>query len=170
MHHITGLVLAIIALVVSAAAPDVMAAPQSRYIDEQRLDTDTLRDVNTIALLEVTDPEAYYGGGKILGTATEFLGVIGMIYDIAEWGKDADQYAGTDFAQSLQVYLEQFLSENNYRIVETQRERGVVSNIDFIDAKLNLQNAKLQQITDHYNFITTIVEYYYLTGKIEQLL
>jgi outer membrane protein len=61
-------------------------------------------------------------------------------------------------------------NENNYRIVETQRERGIVSNIDFIDAKLNLQNAKLQMITDYYDFITTTIEYYYLTGKIENLI
>ncbi len=61
-------------------------------------------------------------------------------------------------------------NENNYRIVETQRERGIVSNIDFIDAKLNLQNAKLQQVTDYYDFVTTIVEYYFLTGKIEKLI
>jgi outer membrane protein TolC len=61
-------------------------------------------------------------------------------------------------------------NEHNYRIVETQKERGLVSNIDFIDAKLNLQNAKLDDINNHYDFISAMVELYYLLGKIESVL
>jgi outer membrane protein TolC len=62
------------------------------------------------------------------------------------------------------------LSKNNYSIVERQRERGLVSNIDYIDAKLNMQNANLDYISNNYNFIISIVELYYLTGKIENLI
>jgi outer membrane protein TolC len=62
------------------------------------------------------------------------------------------------------------LSKNNYSIVERQRERGLVSNIDYIDAKLNMQNANLEYIANNYNFIISIVELYYLTGKIENLI
>jgi len=58
-------------------------------------------------------------------------------------------------------------SEHNYRIISQQKDKGLVSNIDFIDAKLNLQNAKLNQINTHYDFIAAIVELYYLLGKIE---
>ena len=45
MDHFIRVTLAIIAL---AGASVAMAAPQNRYIDAQRLDTDTLGDVNTI--------------------------------------------------------------------------------------------------------------------------
>lgn len=61
-------------------------------------------------------------------------------------------------------------SENNYKIVERQRERGLVSNIDYIDAKLNMQTAAIEYISSSYNFISSIVELYYLTGKIESLI
>ena len=57
----------------------------------------------------------------------------------------------------------------NYRIVEQQKEQGFVSNLDFIDAKLNLQNAKLNDISAHYDFITAMVELYYLLGKVDVL-
>ena len=68
----------------------------------------------------------------------------------------------------LQSNLE--LSKNNYSIVERQRERGLVSNIDYIDAKLNMQNANLDYIANNYNFIISIIELYYLTGRIENLI
>jgi outer membrane protein TolC len=61
-------------------------------------------------------------------------------------------------------------SKNNYAIVERQRERGLVSNIDYIDAKLNMQNAAINYIGNTYNFMASIVELYYLTGKIETLI
>jgi len=61
-------------------------------------------------------------------------------------------------------------NENNYRIVEQQRDKGLASNIDFIDAKLNFQNAKLNEVTTHYDFIIAMVELYYLIGKIEVII
>lgn len=61
-------------------------------------------------------------------------------------------------------------SENNYNVVEKQKERGLVSNIEYIDAKLNLQNSKLQHISNKYDFISTMLELYYITGKIEQFI
>jgi outer membrane protein len=61
-------------------------------------------------------------------------------------------------------------SKNNYSVVERQRVKGLVSNIDYIDAKLNMQNANLELVVNSYNFITSIVELYYLTGKIENLI
>lgn len=60
-------------------------------------------------------------------------------------------------------------AENNYRIVSQQKEKGLISNIDFIDAKLNWQNAKLNNINTHYDFITAMVELYYLLGGMENL-
>ena len=60
-------------------------------------------------------------------------------------------------------------NERNYNIVEQQKERGLVSNIEFIDAKLNLQDAKLSDISNYYDFITGMVELYYLLGKLEQI-
>lgn len=68
----------------------------------------------------------------------------------------------------LQSNLE--FSRNNYAIVERQRESGLVSNIEYIDAKLNMQNANIDYIASTYNFITSVVELYYLTGKIENLI
>jgi len=61
-------------------------------------------------------------------------------------------------------------SENNYRIVDRRRVKGLVSNIEYIDAKLNLQNSNINYISNSYAFIMSIVELYYLTGKIEQLI
>jgi outer membrane protein len=61
-------------------------------------------------------------------------------------------------------------NERNYRIVEQQRERGLVSNIDFVDAKVNLQNASLDDVNNYYDFITGMVELYYLLGKLESIL
>ncbi len=60
-------------------------------------------------------------------------------------------------------------SKNNYKIVERQKERGLVSNIDYIDAKLNMQNANINYVSSTYNFIISITELYYLTGKIGNL-
>ncbi|MFQ5627746.1 MAG: TolC family protein [bacterium] len=57
-------------------------------------------------------------------------------------------------------------NEHNYRVVEQQRERGLLSNIEFIDAKLNLQNAKLNEINSHYDFISAMVELHYLLGRL----
>ncbi len=62
------------------------------------------------------------------------------------------------------------ISENNYTIVADQKEKGLVSNIAFIDAKLSLQNAKLSHLKNQYDFISAMVELYYLTGKLEKLL
>ena len=61
-------------------------------------------------------------------------------------------------------------NKNNYNVIEKQKERGLVSNIDFIDAKLNLQNAELSDINNHYDFITAMVELYYLLGKLDELM
>jgi outer membrane protein len=61
-------------------------------------------------------------------------------------------------------------NEHNYRIVEQQKNQGLISNIDFIDAKLNLQGAKLKAINTDYDFMTAMVELYYLLGKIESLI
>ncbi|MFC2133708.1 TolC family protein [Bacteroidota bacterium] len=60
-------------------------------------------------------------------------------------------------------------SENNYNIVSQQKEKGLISNIDFIDAKLNWQNAKLNEVNTHYDFMAAIIELYYLLGKIDTL-
>lgn len=59
-------------------------------------------------------------------------------------------------------------NKNNYRIVEQQRDKGLISNIDYIDAKLNLQNAELENISTQFDFISTMVQLYYLIGRIEQ--
>ena len=60
-------------------------------------------------------------------------------------------------------------SENNYRIVSQQKEKGLISNIDFIDAKLNWQNSKMNRVNTHYDFIAAMVELYYLLGKVDNL-
>jgi outer membrane protein len=60
-------------------------------------------------------------------------------------------------------------NEHNYRVVEKQREDGLVSNIDFIDAKLSLQNARLSAVNAEYDFIATMVNLYHLLGKVEAL-
>ncbi len=62
------------------------------------------------------------------------------------------------------------LSESNYEIAASQKEKGLVSNIDFIDAKLNFQNAGITQLKNRYDFISGMVELYYLLGKLELLL
>lgn len=61
-------------------------------------------------------------------------------------------------------------NQRNYRIIEQQKESGLVSNIDFIDAKLNLQDANLTDVSNNYDFITGMVELYYLLGKLETII
>ena len=61
-------------------------------------------------------------------------------------------------------------NEKNYNIIEQQKEKGLVSNLDFIDAKLNLQNSKLENINTHYDFISAMVELYYLLGKLDKVI
>jgi len=61
-------------------------------------------------------------------------------------------------------------TEHNYRVVEQQKEQGLVSNIDFIDAKLNLQRAMLDEISNRYDIISSMVELYYLLGKLDSIL
>lgn len=61
-------------------------------------------------------------------------------------------------------------NEHNYNIVEQQKLKGLVSNIDFIDAKLNLQNAQLEDVKNQYDFLAGIIEIYYLLGKLDTLL
>ena len=55
------------------------------------------------------------------------------------------------------------------RLNPMQKERGLISNIDFIDAKLNLQNAELSDINNQYDFISAMVELYYLLGKLDSI-
>jgi len=62
------------------------------------------------------------------------------------------------------------LGEENYRIVARQKEQGRVSNIEFIDAKLSLQNAQLSEVTSHYDLIAATVELHYLLGEMESLI
>lgn len=57
----------------------------------------------------------------------------------------------------------------NYNTIETQREKGLASNIDFVDAKVNLQNSLLEDVSNRYDFISAVVELYYLLGKIHKL-
>lgn len=62
------------------------------------------------------------------------------------------------------------LSEKNYSMIETQKEKGLVSNIEFIDAKLNLQNSKLNKVIVTYDLTSTAVELLYMLGKIETIM
>ncbi|UCE05735.1 MAG: TolC family protein [bacterium] len=61
-------------------------------------------------------------------------------------------------------------NNHNYRTVEQQKEKGLISNIDFIDAKLNLQDARLNDISTHYDFISAMLELYFLLGKLEYVI
>ena len=60
-------------------------------------------------------------------------------------------------------------SQNNYKIIEQQKERGLISNIDFINTKLALQNNELTDITNQYDFISAIIELNYLLGKLDNV-
>jgi len=61
-------------------------------------------------------------------------------------------------------------SKNNYRVVAKQKEQGLISNIAFIDAKLALQNARLTHLKNEFSFISTMVQLYYMIGKLPQLI
>ena len=61
-------------------------------------------------------------------------------------------------------------NEKNYSVIEQQKEKGLVSNLDFIDAKLNLQNSKLENINTHYDFISAMTELFYLLGKLNNVI
>jgi len=62
------------------------------------------------------------------------------------------------------------INEQTYRMIESQKERGIVSNIDFIDAKLNFQQAKLDRIHQQFDFILSIVQLNYLLGNLNELI
>lgn len=61
-------------------------------------------------------------------------------------------------------------NELNYNTIEKQKEKGLVSNIDFIDAKVNAQNARIENISNRYDFISSVVELYYLLGMIDSVI
>ena len=61
-------------------------------------------------------------------------------------------------------------SQNNYRIIEQQKERGLISNIDFINTKLALQNNELTDITNQYDFISAIIELNYMLGTLNEII
>lgn len=60
-------------------------------------------------------------------------------------------------------------NENNYRIVSREKEMGRVSNLDVIDAKLNLQNARLLEITTQFDLTSAVIELSYLMGSLDDL-
>ena len=60
-------------------------------------------------------------------------------------------------------------NENNYRIVSREKELGRVSNLDVIDAKLNLQNARLLEITTQFDLTSAVIELSYLMGGLDDL-
>jgi outer membrane protein TolC len=60
-------------------------------------------------------------------------------------------------------------SQNNFRIIEQQKERGLISHIDFINTKLTLQNNELTDITNQYDFISAIIELNYLLGTLDEI-
>jgi len=60
-------------------------------------------------------------------------------------------------------------NERNYNIVDQQRGKGLISNIEFVDAKLNLQDANLADISNYYDFISGMVELYYLLGRLDKI-
>jgi outer membrane protein len=61
------------------------------------------------------------------------------------------------------------LADHAYRVMDEQKEQGLVSNIDFIDARLNLQRAEQDMINTQYDFTIAMVELYYLLGKMEAM-
>ncbi len=61
------------------------------------------------------------------------------------------------------------LAEINYQIIEQQKEQGLVSNLDFIDAKLNMQNSAITKISSEYDLISSVVELFYLTGRMNEI-
>ncbi len=60
-------------------------------------------------------------------------------------------------------------NENNYRIVSHEKEMGRVSNLEVIDAKLNLQNARLLEITTQFDLTSAVIELSYLMGGLDDL-
>ncbi|MDE2887373.1 MAG: TolC family protein [Gemmatimonadota bacterium] len=60
-------------------------------------------------------------------------------------------------------------NENNYRIVSREKEMGRASNLDVIDAKLNLQNARLLEITTQFDLTSAVIELRYLMGGLDEL-
>ena len=60
-------------------------------------------------------------------------------------------------------------NENNYRIVSREKELGRASNLDVIDAKLNLQHARLLEITTRFDLTSAVIELSYLMGSLDDL-
>ncbi len=104
-------------------ASDAYALPQNRYISADVTDTDALRQVSGIALLEVPDPEAYYFGGGRPGVKTGLFGVVETEAGYVEISQHADQYSDTDFAGILQAFVAEFLRENDFQVSEHRVQR-----------------------------------------------
>jgi len=62
------------------------------------------------------------------------------------------------------------LAEINYQIIEQQKDQGLVSNLDFIDAKLNMQNSAVAKVSSEYDLISSVVELFYLTGRMNEII
>lgn len=61
-------------------------------------------------------------------------------------------------------------SKSNYDIVENRKDLGLASNIEFIDAKLNYQNAVISGTNAYYDLVSAVTELYYMLGKINIVL
>jgi outer membrane protein len=62
------------------------------------------------------------------------------------------------------------LAEHNYQILEKQREKGLISNLEYLDVLLNRQNTKLAKIKNQFDYIVSVVELNYLLGTINAVI
>ena len=60
-------------------------------------------------------------------------------------------------------------SELNYNTIEKQKEKGLISNIDFIDAKVSVQKARIENVSNRHDFLSSVVELHYLLGTINSI-
>ncbi|MEE4312474.1 MAG: TolC family protein [candidate division KSB1 bacterium] len=60
-------------------------------------------------------------------------------------------------------------NKNNFEVIKQQRESGLVSNLDYIDSQLKLQNAEINEVSTGYDYILAVVELNYLLSKLDAL-
>jgi outer membrane protein TolC len=61
------------------------------------------------------------------------------------------------------------LTERTWDITAREKAQGLASNLDLIDARLNLQSAQVDGVASRYDLMSAVVELHYLTGRIGKL-
>jgi hypothetical protein len=97
--------------------------PKQSFISKTTFESDRLRPIRSIAILDVPNPPHYYLGGGI-GPATFFLGGLGAAIELSSVDKDTKEYRDFNFAEITQQRLKKHLEAKGYHVILVRTKRG----------------------------------------------